>query len=131
VAIVKTFNGHKKIEIIGIAQGGNMLKNSKHFVYIIHEDQRIAVNQVRQEIIKLDALECDQSNKTKVGIIPEKLLIKSKHNRPWSTRLKAFENSVYTPSTWVAIFNFVNAKIRKVYQNGDSKTALHETLLHC
>jgi hypothetical protein len=29
VAIVNTFNGPKKFEIIGIAQGGNMLKNSQ------------------------------------------------------------------------------------------------------
>jgi hypothetical protein len=36
VAMVNPFNGHKKFEIIGIAQGENMLKNSKHF-YIIHE----------------------------------------------------------------------------------------------
>jgi predicted ester cyclase len=38
VANVTTFNGHKKFEIIGLAQGGNMLKNSKHFVYIINEE---------------------------------------------------------------------------------------------
>jgi hypothetical protein len=31
-AIINTFNGHKKFEIIGIVQSGNMLKNSKHFV---------------------------------------------------------------------------------------------------
>jgi hypothetical protein len=66
VAIVNTFNVHKKFEIIGIAQGENKLKNSKHFVYIINEEQKrkmaalrhsgMAVNHVRQEIIKPDAL---------------------------------------------------------------------------
>jgi hypothetical protein len=68
VAIVNTFNGRKKFEISGIAQGGNMLKNSKHFVNIINEEQKpkiatprhagMAVNHVRQEIIKP---ECGQS----------------------------------------------------------------------
>jgi hypothetical protein len=104
VAIVKTFNGHKKFEIIGLVQGGNILKNSKHCFYIIHEEQRpkiaglrhsgIAVKQVRQEIIKPDALECGQSKKTKTGHHPRKLLIKSKRNRSWFTRSKAFEKSV-------------------------------------
>jgi hypothetical protein len=66
MAIVNTFNGHKKFEIIGIAQGGNMLKNLKHFVCIINEEQKpkmaalrhsgMAANHVRQEIIKPDGL---------------------------------------------------------------------------
>jgi hypothetical protein len=30
----------------------------------------------------------------------------------------------------VSIFNFVNDKIRKLYQDGDSGTTLHETMLH-
>jgi hypothetical protein len=63
VAIVNTFNVYKKFEIIGIVQGGNMLKNSKYVVFIINEEHRskmaalrhfgMAVNHVRQKIIKL------------------------------------------------------------------------------
>jgi hypothetical protein len=98
VAIVNTFNGHKKLEIIGVAQGRNMLKNSKHFVYIIiNEEQKpklatlrhagMAVNHVRQEIIKPDALSAASQIIPKLGKHhPEKLLIKSKHNKPWFTR---------------------------------------------
>jgi hypothetical protein len=58
-------------------QSGNMLKNSKHFVYIINEEQRpkmtalrhfgMAVNHVTQEIIKPDALRAASQIRPKPG----------------------------------------------------------------
>jgi hypothetical protein len=48
VTIVNTFNSHKKFEIISIAQGGNMLKNPKHFVFIFNAEQRPKRAAVRQ-----------------------------------------------------------------------------------
>jgi hypothetical protein len=87
-----------------------MLKNSKHFVCIINEDQKpkmaslrhsgMAVNPRRNH--QASRAECGQSNKTKTrqASSPRNSSSKSKHNRPWFTRLKAFEKSVYTPSAW-------------------------------
>jgi hypothetical protein len=76
VAIVNTFNGHKKLEIIDIAQGGNMLKNSKHFVFIINEERTKAQDgclEALQNGSKSHSTrnhqacraECGQSNNTK------------------------------------------------------------------
>jgi hypothetical protein len=45
------------------------------------------------------------------------------------TLSKAFDKSVYTPSTWIPLFNFAYDKIGEFHQIGDSRTGFHEPVL--
>jgi hypothetical protein len=87
----------------------------------------IAVNHVRQEIIKPDALSAPSQIRPKPG---------KPHPRETPHQVETQQAMVHAAKAlWkfrihsinlVSIFNFVNDKITKLYQVGDSETILHD-----
>jgi hypothetical protein len=115
VAIVNTFNGHKVFEIIGIAQGGNMLKiqNISSTLLMKNKGQGSCpvalrngskLRPTRNHQARL--AECGQSNKTKTHQAETQQAMV--HSVDGLRKVRIY--SIYL----VSIFNFVNDKIRKL-----------------